>query len=137
MAWRVFRLVENESRVMRQYNLRACLYEVSNTRTGSAHTLLAFRDSGCLSRVLGKRASRPSTQRKFQRKHGMSRASPADRASSSQTNRPVDRCHTSNFTRAASKAVKTEGFPSLTLNSAHMTFDVWHGFNSGEQNSCS
>jgi len=73
----------------------------------------------------------------FKRKHGMSRASPADRAGSSQTNRPVDRCHTSNFTRAASKAVETEGFPSLALNSAHMNFDVRHGFNSGEQNSCS
>ena len=39
----------------------------------------------------------------FKRKHGMSRASPADRAGSSQTNRPVDRCHTSNFTRAGSR----------------------------------
>ena len=65
MAWRVFRLVENESCVMRQYNRRACLYEVSHARAGSAHALLAFRDSGCSSGVLGKRASPPLTQRKF------------------------------------------------------------------------
>ena len=46
MAWRVFRLVENESGVMRQYNRRACLYKVSHARAGLAHALLAFRDYG-------------------------------------------------------------------------------------------